>query len=455
MFLQAQSKNQIISYLAAMTFSVHLCLSWLLTVKYKFGITGAMVSTVIAYWIPNLGQLLFVIFGGCTETWHGLSIYAFKDLWPVVKLSLSSGAMLCLEIWYNTILLLLTGSMKNAEVAIDALAICLNVNGLEMMLSLGLAAAVSVRVSNEIGRGSSKGAVFSIMVTTVTSFAIGCVLFVVFLLLKGRLAYMFIDNNEVAKAVADLSPLLAFSILLNSIQPVLSRVSVCAGWQSIVAYVNLSCYYLIGIPIGAAFGYYYHYGVKVRYPFTFFIKFALGLGASRAIFKLSSLRASFCRHRAPTNFLGIVLYRNGDTSMQVTAMPAPVLHRLALLSGTEVQRTEPESYEEAMSSKEKEKWRAAMEEEMRSLELEVSALALLSAEAKYIAIVDVFSEAFWLQGLLAESNLTEGKVIIYSDSQSAIHLSKNPVYHERTKHVDVRFHFARDLVTQGVEETVN
>ncbi|KAJ0079257.1 hypothetical protein Patl1_23581 [Pistacia atlantica] len=122
MFLQAQSKNQIISYLAATTFSVHLFLLWLLTVKYKYGITGAMVSTVIAYWIPNLGQLLFVIFGGCSETWHGLSIYAFKDLWPVVKLSLSSGAMLCLEIWYNTILLLLTGNMKNAEVAIDALA---------------------------------------------------------------------------------------------------------------------------------------------------------------------------------------------------------------------------------------------------------------------------------------------------------------------------------------------
>lgn len=57
-------------------------------------------------------------------------------------------------------------------------------------------------------------------------------------------------------------------------------VSVGAGWQSIVAYVNLSCYYLIGIPIGVVLGYYYHYGVKVRYPFTFFIKFVLGLGAS-------------------------------------------------------------------------------------------------------------------------------------------------------------------------------
>lgn len=93
MFLQSQSKNMIISYLAAFSFAIHLLLSWLLTVKYKCGITGAMVSTVLAYWVPNVGQLMFVICGGCTETWKGLSILAFKDLWPLIKLSLSSSAM--------------------------------------------------------------------------------------------------------------------------------------------------------------------------------------------------------------------------------------------------------------------------------------------------------------------------------------------------------------------------
>ena len=43
----------------------------------------------------------------------------------------------------------------------------------------------------------------------------------------------------------------------------------------------------------------------------------------------------------------------------------------------------------------------------------------------------------------AEFNINNA---IFSDSQSALHLSKNPVYHERTKHVDVRFHFIRDLI---------
>ncbi|CAN1246063.1 Protein DETOXIFICATION 21 [Linum grandiflorum] len=221
MFLQAQSKNMIIAYLAAATMGIHIFLSWLLTVKYKYGIPGAMASTILAFWIPNVGQLCFVTCGGCRETWKGFSFLAFTDLWPVIKLSLSSGAMLCLELWYNTVLVLLTGNMQNAEVAIDALAICLNINGWEMMISLGFLAAA-----------------------------------------RGKIAYLFTESPEVVDAVADLSPLLAFSILLNSIQPVLSGVAIGAGWQSIVVYVNIACYYLVGIPVGVVLGYVFDLQVK-------------------------------------------------------------------------------------------------------------------------------------------------------------------------------------------------
>ncbi|XP_047945178.1 protein DETOXIFICATION 21-like [Salvia hispanica] len=255
MYLQAQSKNMIITYLAVLSLTIHIFLSWLLTVKYHYGITGAMVSTILAYWIPNIGQLIFVTCGGCPETWTGFSTLAFKDLWPVIKFSMSSGAMLCLELWYNAILILLTGNLKNARVAVDALSICLNINGWEMMISLGFLAAASVRVSNELGRGDPKAAKFSVVNIVVTSTCIGLVLFVFFLFFRGRLAYIFTNEEDVAVEVAHLSPLLAFSILMNSVQPVLSGVAVGAGWQSIVVYVNLGCYYLIGIPIGVVLGY--------------------------------------------------------------------------------------------------------------------------------------------------------------------------------------------------------
>ncbi|KAL5707619.1 Protein DETOXIFICATION 21 [Ranunculus cassubicifolius] len=258
MYLQAQSRNMVMIYLAAAALIVHTFLSWLLTVHYDFGLNGAMISTVVANWIPNVGQLIFIFCGGCPDTWTGFSWLAFKDLWPVIKLSMSSGIMICLELWYNSILVLLTGHLANAEVAIDALSICLNINGWEMMISLGFLAAAGVRVSNELGRGSSKAAKFSIMVTVLTSFTIGFVLFVFFLLFRGRLAYIFTTSEDVASAVGQLSPLLSFSILLNSVQPVLSGVAVGAGWQSIVAYVNVGCYYIIGIPLGIGLGYLVH-----------------------------------------------------------------------------------------------------------------------------------------------------------------------------------------------------
>ncbi|XP_031285874.1 secreted RxLR effector protein 161-like [Pistacia vera] len=79
-------------------------------------------------------------------------------------------------------------------------------------------------------------------------------------------------------------------------------------------------------------------------------------------------------------------------------------------------------------------------------------VALSLIESKYIVVTDAVKEALWLKGILIKVNLIGGKVTVYSDSQSAIHLSKNPVYHERTKHVDVHYHFVRDQVASGIIE---
>ncbi|CAM0908417.1 unnamed protein product [Alopecurus aequalis] len=262
MYLQAQSKNMIITYLAILNMALHLGLSWLLTSKFQLGLAGVMISLIIASWIPTIGQLAYVFLGGCPLTWSGFSTKALADLLPIVKLSLSSGVMLCLELWYSSVLVLLTGYLANPEIALNALSICLNINGLEMMISIGFLAATGVRVANELGAGSARRAKFSIYNVVITSFSIGFVLFVLFLVLRGRLSYIFTDSEVVASAVADLSPLLAFSILLNSVQPVLSGVAVGAGWQGIVAYVNITTYYLIGIPIGAILGYVLGYHVE-------------------------------------------------------------------------------------------------------------------------------------------------------------------------------------------------
>lgn len=93
MYLQSQSKNRVISYWAAISLGTHVLLSWLLAMRLNLGVAGVMSSTTIALWIPIVGQLLFVFGGWCSDTWKGFSYDAFKDLWPIVKLSCSSGIM--------------------------------------------------------------------------------------------------------------------------------------------------------------------------------------------------------------------------------------------------------------------------------------------------------------------------------------------------------------------------
>ena len=66
-----------------------------------------------------------------------------------------------------------------------------------------------------------------------------------------------------------------------------------------------------------------------------------------------------------------------------------------------------------------------------------------------MAITEAVKEAIWLQGLLDDLGVGQKQVIVFCDSQSAIHLAKNQVYHARTKHIDVRYHFVREIIKEG------
>lgn len=80
----------------------------------------------------------------------------------------------------------------------------------------------SVRVANELGKGDAKATKFSIKVLVGTSLIIGLFFWILCLIFGSKLGYLFSNEKAVADSVADLSTLLAFSILLNSIYPVLS-----------------------------------------------------------------------------------------------------------------------------------------------------------------------------------------------------------------------------------------
>lgn len=78
------------------------------------------------------------------------------------------------------------------------------------------------------------------------------------------------------------------------------------------------------------------------------------------------------------------------------------------------------------------------------------AVALSSTEAEYRGAVKASCEAVWLRRMLADMHVSQaGPTPLFCDNQGVLKLAKNPVFHERTKHVETHCHYIRQLVEDG------
>ena len=74
-------------------------------------------------------------------------------------------------------------------------------------------------------------------------------------------------------------------------------------------------------------------------------------------------------------------------------------------------------------------------------------VALSSTEAEYIAQNHAAREALWLRQFLAEiNNVSPKTLLLRSDNTGAIEMARDPKFHARTKHIDIRYHFIREVV---------
>uniref|UniRef100_A0A803N408 Protein DETOXIFICATION n=1 Tax=Chenopodium quinoa TaxID=63459 RepID=A0A803N408_CHEQI len=191
---------------------------------------GAAVVLNASWWLIVILQLIYIFVTKSDGAWSGFSMLAFADLWGFVQLSLASAVMLCLEFWYLMVLVVIVGVLPDPLIPVDAISICMNLQGWDAMIAIGFNAAISVRVSNELGAGNYRQAKISVTVVSVTSVAIG---------------FIAISSQQPST-----SPIRQADL----------RVAIGAGWQSLVAYINIACYYFFGLPAGIILGFKYGYG---------------------------------------------------------------------------------------------------------------------------------------------------------------------------------------------------
>ncbi|KAG7583089.1 Multi antimicrobial extrusion protein [Arabidopsis suecica] len=220
------------------------------------GFIGAPIATSISLWIAFVSLGIYVIWSDkFKETWTGFSMESFRYVVLNLTLSIPSAAMVCLEYWAFEILVFLAGLMPNPEITTSLVAICVNTESISYMLTCGLSAATSTRVSNELGAGNVKGAKKATSVSVKLSLVLALGVMIAILVGHDAWVGLFSNSHVIKEGFASLRFFLAASITLDSIQGVLSGVARGCGWQRLATVINLGTFYLIGMPISVLCGF--------------------------------------------------------------------------------------------------------------------------------------------------------------------------------------------------------
>ncbi|KAM3371431.1 hypothetical protein ACQJBY_018693 [Aegilops geniculata] len=255
-YLQTQSVVVPLVVCSVVPFALHVPLNHLLVNVLGLGLAGASAAISATFWFSCLMLLGYVMWSKkFSETWKGFSADAFSYVLPTIKLAAPSAIMVCLEYWAFELLVLIAGLLPNSTVSTSLIAMCSSTEAIAYMITYGFSAAVSTRVSNEIGAGNVDMAKNAVAVTLKLSVFLAFSFILLLGFGHGLWARLFSGSEVIAAEFAAITPLMMASIVLDSAQGVLSGVARGCGWQHLAAITNLVAFYFIGMPLAILFAF--------------------------------------------------------------------------------------------------------------------------------------------------------------------------------------------------------
>ncbi|XP_043701905.1 protein DETOXIFICATION 18-like isoform X1 [Telopea speciosissima] len=255
-FLQTQTVIIPLVVCSVVPLAIHVGITYTLVVLTPLGFRGAPLAATISLWISFLMLALYVNYADkFKHTWEGFLMESFHYVLPSLKLAVPSAVMVCLEYWAFEILVLIAGLLPNSETSTSLIAMCVNTEAVIFNITYGFSAAVSTRVSNELGAGNTDRAKNSITVTFKLSIILALTVILALAFGHDIWASCFTNSSIIKREFASMTPLLAFSILFDSAQGILSGVSRGCGWQHLAAWTNLATFYGVGMPIAVLLGF--------------------------------------------------------------------------------------------------------------------------------------------------------------------------------------------------------
>ncbi|KAH9039515.1 MATE efflux family protein [Lactarius pseudohatsudake] len=212
------------------------------------GFVGAPLATAISFNLISIASIVYGIFFVPSTAWHPFSRRSFTSLGVLVKLGLGGIGQTASE-WWSWELIGLAASLLGPTV-LAAQSVLLVSASTAFQAPFSLSVASSVRIGNLLGERNAARAEVSAKVSMFLALFFAGVSSTVFLTFRNKWGYLFNDDPSVISLVASILPLVALFQVFDGLNTVSGGILRARGKQFTGALLNLSAYYVLGIPIG-------------------------------------------------------------------------------------------------------------------------------------------------------------------------------------------------------------
>lgn len=293
-FLRSQCITKPMMVCSGIALLLHVPINYLVVYWFRLGAPG----TALANFFADLNLILFLYVyvkrtGLCQSSWPGWSKACLHEWMPLLRLSIPSCLMTCLEWWCYEILMMLAGLLQNAHECVATMAIvingdsilyalqvtllhaflsiscklkCLNIfrgSFIDVLLycQLALASCVCTRVGNELGANRPVRAYHASMAALGLSIFLGC--FGAMCLISERSVWgkLFSSDPRILRSVAQILPIMGLCELGNFPQTVSCGILRGSARPSTGACINLGSFYLIGLPLSLLLAFVFKLGL--------------------------------------------------------------------------------------------------------------------------------------------------------------------------------------------------
>ncbi|CAK5272855.1 unnamed protein product [Mycena citricolor] len=214
----------------------------------RLGYIGAPIATACAFNLVCLMNIVYGVFIAPKTAWQPFSRRSFTSLGIVLNLGLAGVGQTASEWWAWELVALAAALISPAALATQS--ILLSSASTTYQAPFALSVATAVRIGNLLGELDAVRAKVAAHTAILMALALSLVFSTMFMVFRNRWAYLFNEDPAVVGMVAQLLPLVALFQVFDGLAGVTGGILRAKGKQMTGALLNLSAYYVIGIPFG-------------------------------------------------------------------------------------------------------------------------------------------------------------------------------------------------------------